>query len=82
MGKLRRVARTTAVTAAGGLLVVLGVILLPLPGPGTVVILCGLGLLSTEYAWARRVVDVLRGWLRAARARMSGVTRREPHTQH
>ncbi len=55
-----RALRVTGVTFVGGLLVVLGIILLPLPGPGTLVVLMGLGVLGTEYAWARRAVDAIK----------------------
>jgi uncharacterized protein (TIGR02611 family) len=35
---------------------VLGVVMLPAPGPGWVVIFAGLGILATEFAFARRVL--------------------------
>lgn len=46
----------SAVLLLGLALVVGGIILLPLPGPGWVVIFLGLGLLATEFAWAARVL--------------------------
>ncbi len=51
-GWLRR-ARMVGVTLVGGTAVLLGIVMLVLPGPGVVVILAGLALLATEYAWAR-----------------------------
>ncbi len=47
-----------AVTVVGGLLLMAGVAMLVLPGPGMVVCAAGLALLATEYEWARRSV----GW--------------------
>jgi uncharacterized protein (TIGR02611 family) len=44
------------ITAVGVLVIAGGVVLLPLPGPGWVVIFLGLGLLATEYAWAARLL--------------------------
>lgn len=41
----------------GVTVILIGVAMLILPGPGTVVIPIGLAILATEYAWARR-------WLR------------------
>jgi uncharacterized protein (TIGR02611 family) len=32
-----------------------GIVLLPLPGPGVVIIPIGLGMLAKEYAWARKL---------------------------
>ena len=50
-------------------LLVLGVILLPLPGPGFLVILGGLGVLSMEFEWARRWLDSLKETFRRWRRR-------------
>lgn len=44
------------ITAVGVLVIVVGVILLPLPGPGWLIIFAGLGLLATEYPWAARLL--------------------------
>ncbi len=48
------------VGVAGAAVVVTGVVLLPLPGPGWVVIFLGLGLLATEFAWAGRLLRFAR----------------------
>ena len=55
---------------AGIILLIVGVILaLPMvPGPGIVVVLLGLGLLSHEFEWARR----LRDWARREFHRVTG----------
>jgi uncharacterized protein (TIGR02611 family) len=45
-----------AVTGVGLALVVGGVVLMPLPGPGLVLVVAGLAVLATEYAWARRLL--------------------------
>jgi len=42
---------------AGGALIVLGVILVPLPGPGIPTIAAGVALLATEFAWAAWLRD-------------------------
>ena len=46
--------RKIAVTVVGGSLLVVGVVLLFLPGPGIAVILAGLAVLASEFAWAER----------------------------
>jgi uncharacterized protein (TIGR02611 family) len=43
------------VTLLGVVVIAGGIVLLPLPGPGWLIIFAGLGLLSTEYEWARRL---------------------------
>ena len=47
-------------TAAGGFLVIVGIALLVLPGPGLLVIILGLGILATEYVWAERLLRTAR----------------------
>lgn len=41
----------------GVAVIAVGVILLPLPGPGWLIIFLGLGILATEFAWAERLLD-------------------------
>ena len=52
--------------AGGFLLVSLGVVMLVTPGPGVIALAGGIGLLSTEYVWAKRVRDrfeqIAEGW--------------------
>lgn len=62
-----RLAWRVGVTVAGVAMIVVGVILLPLPGPGWLIIFAGLGVLATEYTWAARL-------LRWARALVAGWT--------
>ena len=40
----------------GGLITVVGTIFLFAPGPGMLVLLAGLGILATEFAWASRAI--------------------------
>lgn len=45
-----------ATAVAGGFLVGLGLLLIPLPGPGWFTLLVGLGLLGYEFRWAQRLL--------------------------
>jgi uncharacterized protein (TIGR02611 family) len=40
--------------------ILVGIVLLPLPGPGWVIIFAGLGLLAVEFVWARRLLRFAR----------------------
>ena len=42
---------------AGFTLLVFGIVMIFTPGPGTPVILMGLGLLAAEFVWARRLME-------------------------
>jgi len=55
-----------AVGVLGTAIVVGGIALIPLPGPGWLIVFAGLALLATEFAWAGRLLDYardkVRGW--------------------
>ncbi|WP_270888136.1 TIGR02611 family protein [Pedococcus sp. 5OH_020] len=54
------------VVAVVGLLIVAGgVVLLPLPGPGWVIIFLGLAVWASEFEWARRLLRFARDKVRA-----------------
>ena len=66
----------------GGTVMLVGLAMLVLPGPGMLVIAGGLAILATEFFWARRALrkakgtasrvrrsSGLRDWLRRAKAR-------------
>jgi uncharacterized protein (TIGR02611 family) len=48
--------KRSAVTVVGVCLVLGGIALMPLPGPGILVVVAGLAVLATEYVWARRLL--------------------------
>jgi hypothetical protein len=65
-----------AVTIVGGVLILVGLVLLVLPGPGLVLIALGFGVLGTEYAWAAAALDrTKRMATQAGGAARTGVTR-------
>jgi uncharacterized protein (TIGR02611 family) len=49
-----RASRKIAIAVAGASVLVVGVLMLVLPGPAFLVIPAGLGILGLEFAWARR----------------------------
>jgi uncharacterized protein (TIGR02611 family) len=50
----------------GGLVVAVGIVAIPLPGPGWLIVFAGLFVLATEFLWAERVLEYARrqvqGW--------------------
>jgi len=58
--------RRVVVTLVGAAVVVVGLALMPLPGPGLLIVAVGLAILATEYAWARRLLDRTRDKARDA----------------
>ena len=52
--------KRVAVTIAGFAVLLAGLAMLVLPGPGIVVILAGLAILATEYVWAQRLLRIAR----------------------
>lgn len=55
-GQLPPFVRKVIVGVIGGTVVLLGIVMIVLPGPAIVVIPLGLGILASEFVWARRVV--------------------------
>jgi uncharacterized protein (TIGR02611 family) len=58
-GTARALLIRLAVTVAGPLVVLAGVAMLVLPGPGLVVIAAGLAVLALEYPWARHALGLM-----------------------
>jgi uncharacterized protein (TIGR02611 family) len=52
-----RTARRLGVLLVGTGLIILGIILIPLPGPGWAVVIAGLAVLATEFTWAERLLN-------------------------
>jgi uncharacterized protein (TIGR02611 family) len=44
------------VTIVGVAVVLIGIVLIPLPGPGWAIVFGGLAILATEYVWAKRLL--------------------------
>jgi hypothetical protein len=53
------------IALVGGVILLAGVAMLVLPGPGLLTIAAGLALLALEFEAARDLRDQLAGWLRA-----------------
>lgn len=70
---LASVAARVARMGAGGALLLVGLLLMVLPGPGLPILLAGLLLLARDVAWAARLADRLR-----ARAEVVPVRARRP----
>lgn len=64
-GPLRKV----IVAVIGGTILLIGVAMVVLPGPAFLVIPIGLGILATEFAWARLAVQRARRMIARARGR-------------
>jgi tellurite resistance protein TerC len=67
--------RKLIVAVIGLTILLIGVAMVVLPGPAFIVIPVGLGILATEFAWARRAVRRARVMIAKARGRESGKAR-------
>jgi uncharacterized protein (TIGR02611 family) len=63
-----KLAKRIAIGIVGGSVLVVGVLMIVLPGPAFVVIPVGLGILSLEFAWARI-------WLKKIKSKAEGMAR-------
>lgn len=55
----KQIKRVGTAIVGGGVLIV-GIIAIPYPGPGWLIVFTGLAILSTEFDWAKRVLDFAR----------------------
>jgi tellurite resistance protein TerC len=53
----------------GGTVVLLGVVMIILPGPAILVIPAGLAILATEFVWAQRWLDKIKAQIARLKAR-------------
>ena len=67
--------RKLIVAVIGLTILLIGVAMTVLPGPAFIVIPVGLGILATEFAWARRVIRRTRVMIARARGRESAKAR-------
>ncbi len=56
-----------AVAVVGLAVLAAGILAIPYPGPGAAMVILGLGILATEFSWARR-------WLKRVKVRYDAVT--------
>lgn len=61
MSKLKRGAKKFVIGIVGGVVVVVGIIAIPYPGPGWLIVFAGLAILATEFEWANRLLEFARG---------------------
>lgn len=60
MGRPHHIIRKIIVLIIGVPIVILGLILVPLPGPGLLIMFAGLFIISLEFDWAKRYVTMIR----------------------
>lgn len=71
MDKIKRQSKKIGIGMVGSVILVAGIVMVPYPGPGWLVVFIGLSILATEFTWARSVHDYAHGkydawqaWLR------------------
>ena len=52
-----RLALRVGVGALGALVVALGIVLIPFPGPGWAIVILGLAIWAVEFAWAKNLLE-------------------------
>jgi uncharacterized protein (TIGR02611 family) len=62
------------VAVVGTVVLLIGIIAIPYPGPGWLIVFAGLAILGTEFHWAQRVLH----WVRARYDSWVGWMRRQP----
>lgn len=60
MDRVIRQTRKVLIGIVGGLVLLLGLVLIPYPGPGWLIVFAGLAILATEFQFAARVLEKVR----------------------
>lgn len=67
----KKQARRALIGIVGGLILAVGILAIPYPGPGWAIVFIGLAILSTEFEWAKGVLvfakekyDAWQAWIR------------------
>ncbi len=68
------------VAVIGFVVLVVGILAIPFPGPGWAIFFVGLGILATEFGWAKRMLiigkaryDAVMGWFRRQHIAIQGL---------
>jgi len=61
MNRTARQAKRLIIGTIGFTVVLIGAAMIVLPGPAVLVIPAGLGILATEFIWARRLLKTIKG---------------------
>jgi len=72
MQSIKKNTKKIFVGISGGIVLLVGIIAIPYPGPGWLIVFAGLAILSTEFEWAGRLLkygrDKYDGWTRWLKA--------------
>jgi uncharacterized protein (TIGR02611 family) len=58
--RVANVAYRVAVAVVGLAVLAAGILAIPYPGPGAAIVIVGLGILATEFSWARRWLTIVK----------------------
>ena len=61
MQKFRQSSKKVIVGIAGGFVLLVGLILIPYPGPGWLIVFAGLAILATEFTFAAKALHFAKG---------------------
>lgn len=65
-------AKRLVIAVTGFTVLIVGIAMIVLPGPAIIVIPAGVGILATEFIWARRLLKVLKNKFKIKRRQQDG----------
>lgn len=75
----RRNLKKVVILIVGTAIIVFGIIIAPLPGPGPIILVpVGLGILATEFVWAKRLLDEFKSRSNALQEKAETLSKRTP----
>ena len=80
MDKVKQKARRIGTALVGSVVLLVGIVAIPYPGPGWLIVFAGLAVLATEFTWAQRLLEKSRQyyalwdtWLRRQNILVRGI---------
>jgi len=61
MNRLKRQSKKILTAIVGGLVTLIGLVLVPYPGPGWLIVFGGLAILASEFEFAAKLLHIVRG---------------------
>ncbi|HYE30206.1 MAG TPA: PGPGW domain-containing protein [Methylomirabilota bacterium] len=62
----------------GSIVILIGVVMLPLPGPGLLIIAGGIAILARHFEWAKRLQDKVKGFIKRRSEKKSKTAEAQP----
>jgi uncharacterized protein (TIGR02611 family) len=80
--RIKHHARRGFIALIGSIVIAGGIILIPLPGPGLLIVIVGLAILATEFVWAENLLNTTKKHIAQKSQRLRNKSRAKHVDKH